>query len=348
MHPRVAQEDVGRRVAEHPGQRRVGQRGLAELGLVPPQVRPEGAIEAKHGAGGEAPLPEGMTVNQGRAEESPPAGGAMRGQATGIEVGISRGQVGTGGRVPGHRPRFEAGGRRLKFNLAAAPPRAHNGGLQNADTASINEVQGWRRALLWVLATILRLWTRTLRFEMDAPTRALLAKRDEPLGLVLWHNRLFISAEYFRQFRGHRPVAGLVSASKDGAWLAAFYRLVGIEPVRGSSSNHGREAARVLIERMRAGCDLGITPDGPRGPMYTVEPGVLIVTRRVNAPLLLLGVEYTRAWRLRSWDRFNIPWPFSRVRWRATLLPAQAADGSKLDAPAVRAALLAINPDLPD
>jgi len=209
-------------------------------------------------------------------------------------------------------------------------------------------VQGWRRALLWVLATILRAWTRTLRFEMDAPTRALLTKSDEPLGLVLWHNRLFVSAEYFRQCRGRRPVAGLVSASKDGAWLAAFYRLVGIEPVRGSSSNHGREAARVLIERMRAGCDLGITPDGPRGPMYTVEPGVLVVTRRVNAPLLLLGIEYTRAWRLRSWDRFYVPWPFSRVRWRATLLPAQAADGTKLDAETVRTALLAINPDPAD
>jgi lysophospholipid acyltransferase (LPLAT)-like uncharacterized protein len=57
--------------------------------------------------------------------------------------------------------------------------------------------------------------------------------------------------------------------------------------VRGSSSNHGREAARVLIEKLREGHDIGITPDGPRGPLYTVEPGVLVVTRRNRAPVII-------------------------------------------------------------
>ncbi|HEX2860144.1 MAG TPA: DUF374 domain-containing protein, partial [Lacunisphaera sp.] len=122
-------------------------------------------------------------------------------------------------------------------------------------------------------------------------------------------------------------------------------RLIGIEPVRGSSSNFGREAGRTLIEVMRAGHDIGITPDGPRGPMYTVEPGVLVVTRRNQAPMVLIGAEFTRAWRLRSWDKFYIPLPFSRIRMRSTVLPARTPDGGKLDAEAVRTALLALNPD---
>lgn len=243
--------------------------------------------------------------------------------------------------------KFGAGRGRHKFNLASPRAAAHKEGLHSPSPAPINEVRGWRRALLWLLASLLRIWARTLRFELDESTRAILTKSDQPVALVLWHNRLFISAEYFRRFRRERPVAALVSASKDGAWLAAFYRLIGIEPVRGSSSNHGREAARVLIEKMREGYDLGITPDGPRGPLYVVEPGVLVVTRRVGAPLVLLGIEYTRAWRLRSWDRFYVPWPFSRVRWRATLLQNQDAAGRKLEPDAVRTALLAINPDLP-
>jgi len=191
----------------------------------------------------------------------------------------------------------------------------------------------------------LRIWARTLRFETDAATLERLTRSDVPVALTLWHNRLFISAEYFRRYRRTRPVAALVSASKDGAWLAAFYRLIGIEPVRGSSSNHGREAAKLLIEKMREGYDLGITPDGPRGPLYSVEPGVLVVTRRVSAPLVLLGIDYARAWRLGSWDRFYVPWPFSRVRWHCTVLPPVKADGTKLDAEDVRTALLAINPD---
>lgn len=213
------------------------------------------------------------------------------------------------------------------------------------DPGPINEVRGVQRLALWLLALVLRIWARTLRIHADAETAQRLAYAERPAALVLWHNRLFVSAEYFRRYRRHRQVYALVSASKDGAWLAAFYRMIGIQPVRGSSSNHGREAARMLIEQMRAGHDIGITPDGPRGPLYTVEPGVLVVTRRIHAPLVLLGMEFSRAWRLKSWDRFYVPWPFSKVTLRCTILTAPTEGTSKLTADDVRAALLAINPD---
>lgn len=212
----------------------------------------------------------------------------------------------------------------------------------------INEVRGWRRAALWLVATLLRAWARTLRFEADAATLERLTRSDVPVAVVLWHNRLFLSPEFFRRYRTRRQVHALVSASKDGAWLAAFYRMIGIHPVRGSSSNLGREAARLLIERMREGHDIGITPDGPRGPMYVVEPGVLVVTRRVHAPMVLLGAEFTRAWRLRSWDRLYVPWPFSRIVMHSEVLLPESPDGTKLTADDVRAALLRVNPDLPD
>lgn len=210
----------------------------------------------------------------------------------------------------------------------------------------VNEVRGWRRGLLWLAAALLRTWARTLRLETDATTLRHLTWSEGPAAIVLWHNRLFLSPEFFRRYRTRRRVYGLVSASKDGAWLAAFYRMIGIHPVRGSSSNLGREAARVLIERLREGHDIGITPDGPRGPMYAVEPGVLVVTRRLHAPLVLLGAEFTRAWRLRSWDRFYVPLPFSRVILRAELLSPEAAGGAKLTAEDVRQALFRLNPDL--
>lgn len=229
--------------------------------------------------------------------------------------------------------------------MAAGPGLAHNKGLQTEATGSINEVRGWKYALLWVLATLLRAWGRTLRMQADAETLARLTKSDEPVAVVIWHNRLFISAEIFRRYRFKRQVFGLVSASKDGAWLAAFYRMIGLTPVRGSSSNFGREAGKALIEVMRAGHDIGITPDGPRGPLYTVEPGVLVVTRRNNAPMVLVGAEFGPAKRLRSWDRFYIPWPFTRIRMQCTVLPAKNADGTKLSADQVQAALMAINPD---
>ncbi len=229
--------------------------------------------------------------------------------------------------------------------MATARGYPHNKGLQPDESASINEVSGWRKLALWLLALMLRIWVRTLRYEVDAATAARLGKSDEPIAFVLWHNRLFISPYIFRRFRARRKMYGLVSASKDGAWLAAFYRMIGLEPVRGSSNNFGREAGRLLIELMKAGNDIGITPDGPRGPLYNVEPGVLVVTRRNNAPMILLGAEFGRAKRLGSWDKFYVPWPFTRVKLRCTILPAKKEDGSKYSAEDVRAALLAINPD---
>ena len=183
---------------------------------------------------------------------------------------------------------------------------------------------------------------------MNPKTRAELDGIPEATAVVLWHNRLFLTSEIFRRHRSRRRIYGLVSASKDGAWLAAFYRLIGIQPVRGSSSNFGREAARQLIEVMREGHDVGITPDGPRGPIYTVEPGVLVVTRRNGAPMLLIGAEFMRAWRLKSWDRFYIPWPFSRIILRTEMIPAKRPDGAKVTADEVRTALLSINPDRPE
>ena len=229
--------------------------------------------------------------------------------------------------------------------MANARFSPHNRGLQTENTVTINEVSGWRRVALWLLATLLRTWVRTLRFEVDAETLRRLTKSDEPAAIVAWHNRLFLSPEFFRRYRQQRRIYGLVSASKDGAWLAALYRMIGLHPVRGSSSNLGREAGRILIDKMREGHDIGITPDGPRGPLYVVEPGVLVVTRRINAPMILMGAEFGRAIRLRSWDRFYIPWPFTRINMRCIILPPQNEAGEKLSADDVRAALLSINPD---
>jgi lysophospholipid acyltransferase (LPLAT)-like uncharacterized protein len=211
--------------------------------------------------------------------------------------------------------------------------------------ASINEVRGWRWLLLWLLALLVRVWGRTLRFKMNAETRTQLNGVPEATAVVLWHNRLFLTPEIFRRHRSRRRIYGLVSASKDGAWLAAFYRLIGIYPVRGSSNNFGREAARQLIDVMREGHDVGITPDGPRGPIYSVEPGVLVVTRRNNAPMLLIGAEFSRAWRLKSWDRFYLPCPFSQVILRTEMVATRNDDGAKVTAEQVRTKLLSINPD---
>lgn len=210
---------------------------------------------------------------------------------------------------------------------------------------TIHGLRGWRRAALKPLGLLVRLWGATLDMQAAPETLRNLRKIDEPVAFTLWHNRLFITSEIFRRYRQGRPVYGLVSPSKDGAWLEAFFELVGIRAVRGSSHKLGREAVTALVEIMKAGNDIGITPDGPRGPIYEFKAGGLIVARRVQAPLLLLGCAFESAWRLPSWDRFCLPRPFSRIRVYCEPVPSRALGERAAAAVALQARLVAMSPD---
>ena len=210
---------------------------------------------------------------------------------------------------------------------------------------TVYAIRGWRRILLLPLGWFARLWGATLRFEVTPEALIHLNKIDEPVAFVLWHNRLFLVSEIFRRYRHGRPVYGLVSASKDGAWLDAFFSIVGIRSVRGSSSRLGREAVTALVKTMQAGNDIGITPDGPRGPCYDFKAGGLIVARRAHAPLLLLGGQFSSAWQLRSWDRFYLPRPFSRVRIFCELVKNDELSDRGDSAARLRTRLRAMNPD---
>lgn len=212
---------------------------------------------------------------------------------------------------------------------------------------AIHGLQGWRRLALWPLGGLMKLWGRSLHLTGSPETMRNLRKIDQPVAFTLWHNRLFITAEIFRRFRRGRPVYGLVSPSKDGAWLEAFFSLVGIRAVRGSSHKLGREAVTALVEVMKAGNDIGITPDGPRGPVYELKPGGLIVSRRAQAPVLLLGCSFEQSWQLPSWDRFHLPHPFSRVHIYCELVGNEELRNREAGALALQARLITMSPDAP-
>jgi lysophospholipid acyltransferase (LPLAT)-like uncharacterized protein len=195
------------------------------------------------------------------------------------------------------------------------------------------------------VAWVVRLWLMTIRIRMGEADRAAIAHQGEANIFILWHNRLFLSAEIFRRFRKGHPVYGLVSSSNDGAWLTAFFLASGMRAVRGSSSRNGREAATALVEVLRRGYDVGITPDGPRGPVYEMKPGALIVARRARPRVCLVGFDFESSWRLRSWDGFHLPRPFSRVQARFELVHPDELKDRDEAALRLGARLAALNPD---
>ena len=102
-----------------------------------------------------------------------------------------------------------------------------------------------------------------------------------------------------------------MSASRDGAFLAAILERFGVQPVRGSSSRRGAQALLELTTWAERGYDLAITPDGPRGPRYVVQDGAMSLAQITGLPIV--PVSYFLKWKiqLKSWDGFQIPLPFS-------------------------------------
>lgn len=179
------------------------------------------------------------------------------------------------------------------------------------------------RCILFPFGLLYRFWVRTIRFQFLYPSdKEEIEKNEYPVIITLWHNRLFLAGEWQRRYRKERKCFGLISASRDGAWLEAFYGWSGIHSVRGSSNRGGSQAIRDLVKKLKGGHDIGITPDGSRGPCYTAKPGGILVAKLAKAPLLLVTFEYGGSFRLKSWDRFVIPFPFSTVRVRTQFLSA--------------------------
>jgi len=106
----------------------------------------------------------------------------------------------------------------------------------------------------------------------------------------------------------------LISASRDGELLADAIKRFDYDVVRGSSSRLGASAILQLTEVLASGRDVVITPDGPRGPVYELGPGIIFLAQKSEAAVVPFNMEYSSYWRLKSWDRFIVPRPFSKVR----------------------------------
>lgn len=168
--------------------------------------------------------------------------------------------------------------------------------------------------LIWLAGNAL---TATLRWRVDDRSGLLEPGTQQRVIFAIWHNRLAVATILYRnlvarRFPGRR-LAGLVSASKDGGLLAHGLELFGVLPVRGSSSRRGGPALRELVSAAQQGCDVAITPDGPRGPCYVVQEGAISAAQLTGLPIM--PVSYRLGWKftLRSWDRFQVPLPFSRL-----------------------------------
>jgi len=181
--------------------------------------------------------------------------------------------------------------------------------------ADAQEIRGTRkqRVIGTLAGWAMRVMGWTLRYKIEGLGQLRGRYVNQPVIFAMWHNRIF-AMPYAKPWLGkHREVCVLTSASKDGAILETAVRLFGLTAVRGSSSRRGAAALVALRRKLKSDVTVTITPDGPKGPCYKVQPGVVKLAQASGAPIVVVSVNFSRCWRLKSWDRFCVPKPFSKV-----------------------------------
>ncbi|MEL6257884.1 MAG: lysophospholipid acyltransferase family protein [Pseudomonadota bacterium] len=176
----------------------------------------------------------------------------------------------------------------------------------------------------WLIWSYMALCSRTIRWTVEGANAAEASWPDHGSTiLAAWHHQILLLPSVWIQMvrQWHAPrgrAAMLISLSADGEPVAKAIEHIGLESVRGSARDKrknkdkgGREALKAALEILRSGGGVCLTPDGPRGPAERVAPGPAVMARRVSATTIPFAISARPAWRLKTWDRFMIPLPFT-------------------------------------
>jgi lysophospholipid acyltransferase (LPLAT)-like uncharacterized protein len=150
----------------------------------------------------------------------------------------------------------------------------------------------------------------TIRFTVVGMERheAIFAAGRLPI-YNFWHDRIFLHTYFWRR----RKIVVMTSQSFDGEYIARFIQRFGFGAIRGSSSKGGAKALVEMIKTMRRGHTMACTIDGPRGPRYEVKPGPVLLAKKTGNPILPVGIEPKRYFTVNSWDKMQVPMPFTRA-----------------------------------
>jgi lysophospholipid acyltransferase (LPLAT)-like uncharacterized protein len=159
---------------------------------------------------------------------------------------------------------------------------------------------------------LIKLIGRTIRWQVEGWENWEAANRDGQVPIYTnWHNRIFLSTYFWRE----RRIVVMTSQSFDGEYIARFIQRFGYGAARGSSTRGAVGAIVEMTRLMRAGSPAGFTIDGPKGPRYVAKMGAVLLAKKTGMPILPFTVTAVRFWEAkRSWDGFQVPFPFSRAR----------------------------------
>lgn len=180
---------------------------------------------------------------------------------------------------------------------------------------------------------LIRLYLSTIRIRVI--NEEALIRHIEKGGkaiVSIWHQRFFGVIGYAKRFSIYKPSA-IISKSRDGELIAQVAIRSGFRPIRGSSSRGGREALAAIVEDLAENSTAVHGVDGPRGPKGVVKAGLIRMAQLSRAGIFPVYISVDRAWILKSWDRFLIPKPFSRllIHWDDPIMVPAIMSGEKFE-----------------
>lgn len=138
---------------------------------------------------------------------------------------------------------------------------------------------------------------------------------DESHLVAFWHGELLMQPFNYQKLKPNGKVSAMISEHKDGEAITRTVEYLGIHSVRGSSSRGGAKALISAIKEIKGGDDIAITPDGPRGPRHSVADGIVAISQKTNAKILVFNCKPTKYWQFNSWDKFIVPKPFGTLEF---------------------------------
>jgi len=163
-----------------------------------------------------------------------------------------------------------------------------------------------------IIAFILNLFVRLIYLLNKKSFHHPVIDKNKTYVISFWHGDLLMQPfNYFKLKNGN--VKAMISHHKDGDMVTKLVHYLNVGSIRGSSSKGGLKALINAIRSIKDGIDVAITPDGPKGPIYSVADGIIALAHKTNCEILLFNSKPTSYWRLNSWDNFIIPKPFGSI-----------------------------------
>jgi len=172
-----------------------------------------------------------------------------------------------------------------------------------------------------IYATMRFLWlTASKKFNYITPIE------DTQHVCVCWHNELLMSPQAYRVVHKTNRASAIISSHSDGSILANVLGYLNIRPLRGSSKKGAREVLLKAFKSIKSGEEVLITPDGPRGPRHSMSDGAIGIALKSQLPIFVMNYKAEKYWEMKSWDRFVIPKPFTKVDFYIQSLSLEGMD----------------------